>query len=112
MFANGRRLVVHVTDMAIRPSPPTIPGVTAAWPYPRSRDGGVDEIPLPVTNGRLWLCGKHVVGPDPQAVLEAFDATTIVCLTEAHELTDRYPAYVTWLRQHRDGCAVWLPIPD
>jgi Cyclin-dependent kinase inhibitor 3 (CDKN3) len=71
------------------------------------------EIPLPTVAGRLWLCGKHVVGPDPDGVLARTGAHTIVCLTERHELSDRYPDYVTWLdlsdSQHR---AVWFPIHD
>jgi protein-tyrosine phosphatase len=78
----------------------------------RSRHGGVDEIPLPVGPGRLWLCGKHYVGPDPEAAMAAVGATTVVCLSEAHELTDRYPQYVTWLDANTPVRAVWHPIPD
>ena len=65
----------------------------------RSLDGGIDEIPLPseAEPGRLWLCGKRVVGPDPEAALERVGASIIVCLTERHELEDRYPDYVAWL---------------
>jgi protein-tyrosine phosphatase len=72
----------------------------------------VDEIPLPTGAGRLWLCGKHVVGPDPEALLTALGATTIACLTQRHELDDRYPNYVTWLEHHDGGRAVWFPVPD
>jgi protein-tyrosine phosphatase len=84
-------------------------------PFPqRSLDGGIDEIPLmraaPV--GRLFLCGKHVVGPDPQAALAHAGASTVVCLNEAHELDDRYPHYVAWLHTERHRQAVWFPIPD
>jgi protein-tyrosine phosphatase len=39
-------------------------------------------------------------------------ATTVVCLVEAHELEDRYPDYVQWLRINNGGCAVWFPIHD
>jgi len=79
---------------------------------PRSIDGGIDEIPLVGPAGRLWLCGKHVVGPDPDAALARVGAATIVCLNEEDELRSRYPHYVDWLRAHRGGRAVWYPIPD
>lgn len=85
------------------------------WLGPRGRDGGIDEIPLPpdpVVRGRLFLCGKHVVGPDPEAALERAGADTVVCLNERHELDDRYPAYVEWLRRHEGERAVWFPVPD
>ncbi|MCU1394951.1 MAG: putative protein-tyrosine phosphatase [Ilumatobacteraceae bacterium] len=87
------------------------------WPRGRSRHGGVDEVPLDVVTsvdvpGRLWLCGKHAVGPDPEALLAEIGADTVVCLTEAAELVDRYPAYVDWLRAHDGTRAIWLPIPD
>ena len=59
------------------------------WPGARARDGGIDRLPLPDTAGALWLCGKHVVGPDPVAALARVDATTIVCLNERYELDDR-----------------------
>ncbi len=75
-----------------------------------NHDGGIHEIPLGDLAGRLWLCGKHVVGPDPEALLVATGADTIVCLTERHELFDRYPHYVHWLASDRR--AVWFPIHD
>ncbi len=75
-------------------------------------DGGIHEIPLPHGPGRLWLCGKHYIGPDPDAVLARFGASTVVCLVEEHELADRYPAYVSWLRANHDRSAVWYPIHD
>jgi protein-tyrosine phosphatase len=78
----------------------------------RSRHGGVDEIPLPATTGRLWLCGKHFVGPDVEDAVAQVGATTVVCLNEAHELEARYPDYVAWLRANRDRRAVWSPVPD
>ena len=80
--------------------------MTAVW----NTDGGIHEIPLDPLKGRLWLCGKHVVGPDPDALLDRIGADTIVCLTERHELADRYPAYVAWLG--RDPRAVWFPVHD
>lgn len=75
-------------------------------------DGGIDEIPLPGGRGRLWLCGKHVVGPDPEAALERAGAATIVCLNEADELADRYPDYVAWLRRESAERRIWFPVPD
>ena len=78
----------------------------------RSRNGGADEIPLPSGPGRLWLCGKHYVGPDPEGALGRVSATTVVCLSEAHELVDRYPDYVVWLEANRPDRALWHPIPD
>src|SRR5438067_9366812 len=83
-----------------------------SWPRNRARDGGIDEVPLPRGPGRLWLCGKHVPGPGPEEALARVGATTIVCLNEAHELEERYPEYVEWLRAHRDDRAIWFPIPD
>jgi protein-tyrosine phosphatase len=75
--------------------------------------GGVDEIPLPSgPGGRLWLCGKHFIGPDPEAALLQVGATVAVCLNQAAELADRYPDYVTWLEANRPERVVWHPIPD
>jgi protein-tyrosine phosphatase len=86
--------------------------VTATW----NHDGGLHEIPLDAVPGRLWLCGKHMVGPDPEAVLARTGAHTIVCLTERHELADRYPHYVRWLDEHHtadaEGRALWFPVHD
>lgn len=85
----------------------------SGWPRGRARDGGVDRIPLPDdVPGALWVCGKHVVGPDPEGALRRAGATTMVCLNEASELEDRYPDYVDWLRARRGSGAVWFPIPD
>ena len=78
----------------------------------RSVHGGIDEIPLPVASGRLWLCGKHYVGPDPEAALASVGADVVVCLSERHELVDRYPGYVEWLRANAAARAVWYPVPD
>lgn len=89
----------------------TEPGTPSGlWPGPRSAHGGVDEIPLGGVTGRLWLAGKHFVGPDPLAALATTGADVIVCLNEAHELTERYPSYVAWLRA--EARAMWHPIPD
>ena len=41
------------------------------WPTGRSADGGLDRVPLPFGTGALWMCGKHRVGPDPEAVLRS-----------------------------------------
>ena len=82
------------------------------WPAGRARDGGVDEVPLPEGPGRLWLCGKHFVGPDPEAALAAVGADRIVCLCEREEIDVRYRAYVSWLDANDGGRAVWYPVPD
>lgn len=80
------------------------------WPRGRSADGGIDKIPLPV-DGQLWLCGKHVVGPDPQAALDRVGAAGIICFNERHEIDERYPGYVDWLREV-DPPSRWFPTPD
>jgi protein-tyrosine phosphatase len=83
------------------------------WPNGRSLHGGVDEVPLPSSaGGRLWLCGKHFIAPDPEGALVRVGATTAVCLTEAAELVERYPDYVAWLRANQPARALWWPIPD
>jgi protein-tyrosine phosphatase len=83
-----------------------------SWPRGRALDGGVDEIPVPHVAGRLWLCGKHAVGPDPEGALARVGATTLVCLNERDELEARYPAYVEWLIAEDGQRAIWYPIPD
>ena len=82
------------------------------WPGERGRHGGADEVPLPEGPGRLWLCGKHFVGPDPEHALRSIGATTILCLNERRELLDRYPGYVAWLDGNQPGRAIWHPVPD
>lgn len=82
------------------------------WPAGRARHGGVDEIPLPEGPGRLWLCGKHFVAPDPVSALSACGADRVVCLCEQPELEERYPGYVAWLSAHDRQVAIWFPIPD
>lgn len=83
-----------------------------AWPSGRNADGGLDQVPLPAIAGRLWLCGKRVVGPDPEAALVRADADTIVSFNERHELDRDYPGYVDWLDRHVGDRALWYPIPD
>lgn len=84
-----------------------------AWLNRRQRDGGVDRVPLPAgVPGHLWLCGKHAIGPDHAALLdEVGGRPTVVCLTERHELVDRYPAYVDWLDDPASPVR-WFPIHD
>lgn len=84
------------------------------WVKERSRNGGADELPLPAgaTSGRLWLCGKHFIGADVELALQKTGATTVVCLNQEHEIGERYPDYVAWLRAHQDDRALWFPIPD
>lgn len=73
----------------------------------------MDTVPLPPgSSGGLSLCGKHAVGPDHAAAMVRCGATTIVCLVEAHELDERYPEYLQWLRANQDGAALWFPIHD
>ncbi len=76
-------------------------------------DGGIHEIPLPApAQGRLWLCGKHTIGPDPEALMARVGADGVVCLNHEHELAERYPTYVTWLRTQPPARVVWHPIHD
>jgi protein-tyrosine phosphatase len=80
----------------------------------RQLDGGIDRVPLPAAvPGRLWLCGKHAIAPDPSAAIaEVGGSATVVCLVEQHELADRYPDYVEWLDASRQDIAIWQPIRD
>ncbi len=98
------------------PGAPVLGAATRpGWPRGRALDGGVDEIPLPGGPGRLSLCGKQFVGPDPEAALARARADRIVCLCERQELVDRFPRYVAWLTTHADEGdvgAIWFPIPD
>jgi protein-tyrosine phosphatase len=86
--------------------------VATAWLDERARNGGADAVPLPRGAGGLWLAGKHFIGPDPEAALERVGATAVVCLNEAGELADRYPAYLRWLRANAPERARWFPVPD
>lgn len=84
----------------------------AGWLSERSRNGGLDEVPLPEVCGRLWLCGKHLIAPDVDRAIERTNASLVVCLNEAYEIEPRYPAYVEWLRAESGHRALWHPIPD
>lgn len=75
-------------------------------------DGGIDEIPLPEVTGRLWLCGKHHIAPDPDAVCERHGVDTVVCLVRPHELEGRYDDYVEWLNDNAGRRALWRPMDD
>ncbi len=81
-----------------------------SWLTERQRDGGIDEVRVPGRDGSLWLCGKHKIGPGVEQVVGRVGADLVVCLTEEHELADRYPDYVAWLQ--RDSRARWFPISD
>ena len=79
----------------------------------RSLGGGIDQIPLPsACPGELWLCGKHVIGVDVEATLAFTGANHVVCLTQRHELLDRYPDYVSWLDSNQPARATWAATPD
>jgi protein-tyrosine phosphatase len=81
----------------------------AGW----SIDGGIHEIPLPpMAHGRLWLCGKHAIAPDPEGLMHRVDADAVVCLNHEHELAERYPDYVTWLRGQPRRRVLWYPVHD
>lgn len=83
-----------------------------SWLSERSRNGGLDEVVLPSGRGRLWLCGKHLIGPDPEGTLLRASASLAVCLTDEAELVHRYPAYVSWLRDNAADRALWWPVHD
>ena len=85
--------------------------MATSWPDERSRNGGIDEIPMPGP-GRVWLCGKHFIGPDPEQALQRTGAAVVVCLNERTELEDRYPEYVDWLLANASRRAIWFPLPD
>lgn len=75
-------------------------------------DGGIHEIPLPVAVGRLWVCGKHHVAPDVEAVRARHDISLVVCLVEPHELMGRYDDYIAWHRDNAGGAGLWHPMQD
>ena len=62
--------------------------------------------------GRLWLCGTHAIGPDPEGLTARVGADAVVCLTQEHELAERYPDYLAWLRAQPSTRALWHPIHD
>lgn len=75
-------------------------------------DGGIHQVPLPTGGGRLFLCGKHHVAPDPETAIRAVGADLVVCLVERSELADRYDHYVSWLGASEGTASQWWPIPD
>ena len=79
---------------------------------PFNTNGGIHEIPLPSGTGRLWLCGKHYIGPNVEEVLAGCDNAIAVCLVQEHELSDRYPSYVEWHETHAGTRGIWNPIDD
>jgi protein-tyrosine phosphatase len=79
---------------------------------PFNTDGGIHEVPLDGTVGKLWLCGKHFIGPDVESIRVERNITYVVCLVEEHELRDRYDAYAQWHRDNAGSPSVWFPIPD
>lgn len=79
---------------------------------PWTTDGGIHKIPLPIRTGELWLCGKHYIAPRVEDVRRELGEPTVVCLTQRHELVDRYDSYVSWLDTHCDTSALWFPIHD
>lgn len=85
-----------------------------AWPTGRQLDGGLDEIVIDGEGVGIWLCGKHLIGPDPEAALArvAGAPVTVVCLCQRPEFDERYPAYLEWLTTNADDRALWRPIPD
>jgi len=71
----------------------------------------IDQVPLPRTDGALFLCGLRDVADDPAAAMAAADgARTVVCLNERAELERRYPAYAEWVKANNGGAALWYPI--
>lgn len=74
---------------------------------------GIDRIPLPHTDGALWLCARRDVASDPDAALRAAGgASTVACLLPSDEVEYRSPEYLTWLRTHRGGKALWFPVAN
>lgn len=70
----------------------------------------IDHVPLPRTDGALWLCALRDVVDDPDGLLAATGAGVIVCLNHRDELERRAPAYADWLRANQPGRALWFPI--
>ncbi|WP_420452202.1 protein-tyrosine phosphatase family protein [Ilumatobacter sp.] len=81
------------------------------WPGGRSHDGGLDEITVPEhVPGRVFLCGKHVVGPDPEGVRQRLGGdVVVVCFNQRADIA-RYDGYADWLATSPD--ARWYEIPD
>lgn len=81
---------------------------------PFNTTGGIHEIPVNDlgATGRLFLCGKHHIGPDAEAVRTACGDAHVVCLVERFELEGRYDGYVAWLETNHGSNATWHPIQD
>ncbi len=79
---------------------------------PFNTDGGIHRIPVDGAVGSMFLCGKHHVGPDVDAVRSAHSIGTVVCLVEEHELRGRYDDYVAWHHANAGAHGLWYPIPD
>jgi len=73
-------------------------------------DGGIHEVPIAGVEGRLWVCGKHLIAPKPDVVLSDTRASHVVCLVKEHELAGRFDEYIVWLRE--SGRATWAPTSD
>lgn len=71
----------------------------------------IDQVPLPSTDGALWLCGLADIVDDPVGVLAFADgSSTVVCLNERDELERRFPTYAEWVRENKGGAVLWYPI--
>ncbi|WP_051062350.1 protein-tyrosine phosphatase family protein [Ilumatobacter nonamiensis] len=82
-----------------------------SWPTGRQLDGGIDRIELPSeVPGALYLCGKHVIGPDPEAVRAQLGSGAVVVSFNQPRDVERYAGYADWLRDSPDSR--WFPIPD
>jgi len=82
-----------------------------SWPSGSQLDGGIDRITLPAdVGGALFLCGKHVVGPDPEAIRAQLGAGAVVVSFNQSRDIARYDGYAAWLGSSPD--ARWLPVPD
>lgn len=82
-----------------------------SWPSGRQLDGGIDRIALPVdVEGALFLCGKHIVGPDPEAIRTQLGAGAVVVSFNQPRDIARYDGYAAWLASSPD--ARWLPVAD
>ncbi len=71
---------------------------------------GADQVPLPRTDGELWLCSLRDIGHDPDALLDRTGASTVVCLNERFELERREPTYIDWLLANQPERALWFPL--
>ncbi len=82
-----------------------------SWPSGRQLDGGIDRITLPAgIDGALFLCGKHLIGPDPEAIRDQLGPGSVVVSFNQPRDIARYEGYAGWLATSPD--ARWLPVPD